>query len=220
MNALIILFIISYLLYAFNCDLSFIYLYLGLIFVYTVFTQYVFCKTPFNSFRNKTTVSSWGSPNDSHLYGKVKLNVTEIESYLETLSNKLGKKITFTIYSIKLLSIILSKFPELNSYIKYGLLNQKPRVDLCCLVEVGGGQDLCNAVVRNCDNKSIETVYDELNDSVIKFRTNKATEHNKKNNVALLLPNFILSLMVQAFSYVSSIGIGFKPFGVSYIKCN
>lgn len=220
MNALIILFIISYLLYSFQCDLKFLFTYVFIVLVYTIITQFILLPTPFNSMRNKTTVASWGAPNDPHIYGKIKLNVTDVEPYLETLSKKLGKKITFTLYSIKLLAIVISKLPEINSFIKYGLINKKVGVDLCCLVAIGDGDDLANAVVRSSDVKSVEKIHDELNDSVKKLRSRKNEEHNKKNNIALAVPNFILACMVQIFSYISSIGLGFKPFGVSLIFFN
>eukprot|EP00340_Litonotus_pictus_P000649 CAMPEP_0170520986 /NCGR_PEP_ID=MMETSP0209-20121228/6316_1 /TAXON_ID=665100 ORGANISM="Litonotus pictus, Strain P1" /NCGR_SAMPLE_ID=MMETSP0209 /ASSEMBLY_ACC=CAM_ASM_000301 /LENGTH=268 /DNA_ID=CAMNT_0010807609 /DNA_START=87 /DNA_END=893 /DNA_ORIENTATION=+ len=165
--------------------------------------------------RHKTTVASWETPNDPHIYGKVKINVTKIDSYLEDLTKKLGKKITYTLYSIKLLALVLGKFPELNSFIKYGLLNAKDSVDVCCLVAIGDGNDLANSVIRGCDRKTIEEIHDELQNSVHKLRTKKDENHNKKNRVAMLLPNFILALIVQITSYIASIGIGFKPFGVT-----
>lgn len=214
MNALIIIFVLTYIMYSFLYDLKFILLFFGLSILYTILTQFLMLPTPFTSMRHITTIASWSSPNDPHVYGKLELDISKVEEYIDKLSKKLNKKITITVYSLKLISIVLSKFPDLTCYIKYGKLNEKENIDLCCLVAVGEGEDLCNAVINSCELKSIEQIHDELNDNAEKYRKKKNEDHNKKNVLANFIPNFILALLVQAFSYISSIGLSFKPFGV------
>lgn len=216
MNALIFIFILSYVLYSINFDLRFFLIFFSLTFIYSIIQRY-FLKTPFVGMRDSMLISSWGTPNDPHIYGKVTLDITKIEKYLDQLSNKLGKKITLTLFSIKLLSIVISKFSDINTYIKYGKLNVKKTVDLCCLVAIENGKDLANSVIRDCSSKSIKEISDVLDDEVNKLRNKKMDDHNKKNNVALILPNFILAVMVQATSWISSIGVGFSPFGVNFL---
>lgn len=214
MNALIIIFVLTYLLYSCIYDLNFILLFLGLSVLYTILTQFLMLPTPFTSMRHITTIASWSSPNDPHVYAKLELDITKVEEYIEKLSKKVNKKITITVYALKLISIVLSKFPDLACYIKYGKLNEKENIDLCCLVAVGEGEDLCNAVIEKCELKSIEQIYDELNANAEKYREKKNLDHNKKNVIAKIIPNFIMALLVQVFSYISSIGLSFKPFGV------
>jgi len=216
MNALIVIFLLSYLMYTFIHDKNFLILYGVLVFIYTIVTQKLIFPTSFDKMRNKLTIATWGTPNDPQIYGQIELDVTKVEPYLEQLSKKIGKKITFTMYSIKLLSLIINKFPELNSYIKYGLLNAKDGVDLCCLVAIGDGEDLANAVIQNSDKKNISTIINELEDSVKNLREKKNKDHNQKGKIANAVPNFILAILVQLFSYISSIGLGFKPVGVSF----
>jgi hypothetical protein len=215
MNALIIIFLLSYVLYSINNDIKFLFIYASIVGIYTLLTQKLFYKTPWTKFRNVSTVASWGAPNDPHIYGKIILDITKIESYLADLSKKLNKKLTLTLFSIKLIAIVLQKYPQLNAYIKYGKLNEKPQVDICCLVQVGDGDDLANSVIRNCSHKSLGAIHDELVDNVKQLQTRKNMDHNQKNIFATHVPNFLLACMIQVFSYIGSIGIGLKMFGVS-----
>lgn len=214
MNALIILFIFSYALYAFNYSMITLLVFAFLVIVYTVLTQVVFFKTPFTHMRNKVTVASWQSPSDPQIYAKIKLDVTKISEYLEKRSKEEGKKMTLTLFSIKLLSMVIKKVPQLNSYIKYGVMQSKDDVDLCCLVAIGDGADLANAVVKSCNKKSLNSINTELEDNVTQLRQRKNKDHNQKSAISSKVPNFILSLLIQASSYFSSIGVGLKALGM------
>lgn len=213
MNALLVIFFLSYLTYSIFYNFSFILLYALLLFLYIIFTQVLYFKTPFDKMRNKATVASWNSPSDPHLYAKIKLNVTKIDDYLNKISTK-DRKITYTLYTIKLMSIVLSKFPSLNTYIKYGVINSKQSVDLCCLVTVGEGKDLANATIKETEKKTVFQIHDELQDSVKSFRKEKNVDHNKKNKIANKIPSFLLSPLIQITSYLSSIGFSFKAIGL------
>lgn len=217
MNALMVLFFLTYLVYSLKYDWMFYMIYITLVATYTYVTQYLLLKTPFDHMRNKVTVGSWSSPSDPQLYGKIKLNVTKIEDYLVKKSKEVGKKLTYTIYSIKLLSLVINKFPTLNTYIKYGSIRDKLAVDLCCLVTLGDGNDLANSVIRDSEKKSIVEINDELQDSVDKLRSKKNKDHNQKGKIAQMIPSFLLAPLVQITSYLSSIGIGIKALGVSCI---
>jgi len=65
-------------------------------------------------------VASWGPLNDPQIYAKLKLDITKIEPYLAEKSKETGQKITLTVYIIKLLSIVLNKYPQMQGYIKFG----------------------------------------------------------------------------------------------------
>ena len=217
MNAGIFVFILSYIIYNYMFDVKPLIIYACLIIIYTVLTQFIYFKTPYNTMRNKTTVASWQAPSDPHIYGKVKLNVVMIEDFLKKKSKEYNKKITYTLYAIKLISLVIRKVPAFNTYIKYGIIKNREAVDLCCLVTIGDSDDLANAVIKKCDIKSILDISNELDNSVKTYRNKKDNDHNQKNKIYSSIPNFILGVMVQILSYISSIGIGFKPIGVRLI---
>lgn len=120
MNALIVIFIISYLLYSFSYDWKFLGIFLSLTAVYHVLTQTnLILKSEFKGFRNKFTVATWYSPDDPHIYGKVKLNIKRMMPYLERKAKESNlEKITITLFTIKLIALLLNKYPSLSSYVR------------------------------------------------------------------------------------------------------
>jgi len=120
MNALLFIFFITYGVYAAVYNFKFWVIYVALISLYFYITQVKYFNTIYTSIRRKITVATWGPINDPQIYSKVKLDITKIEPYLLQKSNEIGQKITITIFIIKLMSILLKKYPQLNGYIKFG----------------------------------------------------------------------------------------------------
>lgn len=120
MNAILIIFYISFLSYCLCNNLKFILIYLTLIGLYTYITQYKIFKDFVNSARKKVMISTWTKSYDPQVYSKIKIDISKIESYLEQKSKEIGEKLTLTIYAIKLISILLKKYPELCGFIKHG----------------------------------------------------------------------------------------------------
>jgi hypothetical protein len=120
MNALIYIFLITYGVYALFNSITFWLVYITLMGLYYYITQVKFFKTPYLSTRRKVMVASWGPLNDPQIYAKLKLDITKIEPYLAEKSKETGEKITLTVFIIKLLSIVLNKYPQMQGYIKFG----------------------------------------------------------------------------------------------------
>lgn len=120
MNAILVIFFISFISYCFFNNIKFIIIYFSLIGLYTYLSQFVLFKNVFNSARRKIQIGTWGKSFDPQTYSKVKIDISKIEPYLEQKSKEIGDKITMTIYAIKLMSIVLKKYPEINGYINYG----------------------------------------------------------------------------------------------------
>lgn len=120
MNTLIVVFFLSHFIYSIFNNCLFLVFYLVAVGTYYYVTQIRFFKTPYNSIRNKTTIATWSSQTDPLTYIKLKIDITRMEKYLEKISSETGEKITLTIFIIKLMSIVLKKFPEINGYINLG----------------------------------------------------------------------------------------------------
>ena len=120
MNAILVIFFISFFCYCLFNNIKFIIIYFSLIGLYTYLTQFVMFSNVINSVRRKIQIGTWGKSFDPQTYSKVKIDISRIEPYLEKKSKEIGDKITLTIYAIKLMSIVLKKYPEINGYINYG----------------------------------------------------------------------------------------------------
>jgi hypothetical protein len=120
MNAILGIFLISYGIYALFYNFTFWIIYISLVTSYLFLTQFKFFNNTMNSIRRKVSIATWGETTDPQTYVKIKLDITKMEEYLEEQSKLINDKITITVYVIKLLSIVLKKYPELYGYIKFG----------------------------------------------------------------------------------------------------
>lgn len=188
MNALICIFIITYGIYALFYNFKFWLIYIFLIVSYHYLTQVKFFQTIYKSTRRRMIIATWGQINDPQIYSKVTLDITKIEPYLLQKSKEIGEKITLTIFTIKLMALVLKKYPELYGYIKFGKYVDKDSVDICCLVAVGEGEDLVNTTVKNADSKDFKEICEDLHQGVENIRAKKNHEHNKKMGIISFLP--------------------------------
>jgi len=123
MNSILVLFFISFLSYSLFNNIKFIVIYLILVGLYTYITQFLFFKNAVNSIRRKVMIGSWTQSFDPQVYSKVNIDISKVEPYLEQKSKEIGEKLTLTTYTIKLISILLKKYPEICGFIKHGKVN-------------------------------------------------------------------------------------------------
>lgn len=186
MNALLLIFFITYGIYSFFENVYFWMIYLALIFTYVYATQ---LWVPYKEYLSrKISIATWSAPFDPQTYTSIKLNITKVEPYLAQISSQINDKITLTIYAIKLMAVILKKHPEVYGFIKFGRYLPKDNVDICCLVQVGDGKELANTTIKNCENKSFTEISKELKESVALLRQKKNKDQNKKMNILYYVP--------------------------------
>jgi pyruvate/2-oxoglutarate dehydrogenase complex dihydrolipoamide acyltransferase (E2) component len=65
-------------------------------------------------------MGSWDYSYDPQVYAAINLDISKMEKYIEDKSTETGEKITLTIFIIKLMSLVLKKYPQLYGYIKLG----------------------------------------------------------------------------------------------------
>ncbi len=61
-------------------------------------------------------------------------------------------------------------------------------MDICCLVQVGDGQDLANKTIKSVEKKDFKEICNDLNQGVVKLRNKNNEEHNKKMKIVNALP--------------------------------
>lgn len=186
MNALLLIFFITYGVYSFFYNLHFWVIYLILVFTYIYITQ--LCVPNSSTLTEKTSIATWSTPYDPQTYTQIKLNITKIESYIEEISKKINTKITLTTYAIKLMSLVLKKHPEVYGFIKFGRYLPKDNVDICCLVQVDDGKELANTTIKSCDLKDFNEITNELKSSVKEIRDKKNKSQRNQQNILSLIP--------------------------------
>ena len=217
MNSLMIIFFLSYGLYAFFYNFKFWCIYIALILLYYYFTQQTFYHSLRCNIGKKINYTAWSTPYDPQIYTTIKLDITKIIPYLEKKSEELkdiNEHYKVTSFVIKLMSIVLKKYPAVYGYIKFGRYEPKNNVDICCLVNVGEGKELANTTIKNCEEKTMREIHIELKNNANALKQRKDENQNTKMNLYKILPTFLLGPANQIFSYISSIGAQFKPIGL------
>ena len=217
MNSLLIIFFLSYGIYAFFYNFKFWLIYIILLILYYIFTQQTFYHSVKCNIGKKICYSAWSNPYDPQIYTTIKLDITKIIPYLEKKSEELkdlNEHYKVTTFTIKLMSLVLKKYPAVYGYIKFGRYEPKEGIDICCLVNVGEGKELANTTIKNCETKTLKEIHMELNTSAKLLKERKNKDQNKKMNLYRLIPTFIMGPMTQIFSYISSIGIKVKSLGL------
>ena len=214
-NAILIIFFLSYGLYSFFNNFKFWLLYIFFITIY-----YFIAKKKFSNSTNQTNIpkkinyTSWSNPYDPQTYTTLKLDITKILPYLKKKEEQIKVHLTPTIFTIKLMSIILKKYPEVYGYIKFGIYELKEGVDICCLVEVGGGKELANTTVYNCEKKTFQEIQTEFEKNVKSLKSRKNKNQNFKMKIFKYVPTFLSGAFTQVVSYLSSIGLKFDALGL------
>ena len=213
-NAFLMIFLLSYGMYAYYHNFKFWVIYVIFIIIYYIISSFKLYTNRQTNISKKINYTSWTNNYDPQTYTTIKLDITKIIPYLKKKSEEIGVHLTPTIFSIKLMSIILKKYPEVYGYIKFGRYDTKEGVDICCLVEVGDGKELANTTIANCETKDFVKITNELNDSVKLLRARKNKDQNIKMLIFKLIPTFIGGPFLQVFSYLSSIGFRITALGL------
>jgi len=214
MNAILIIFFLSYGLYSFFNNSKFWFIYILLIIMYYLIAKFKFSSDNKNDISKKINYTSWSNPYDPQTYATLRLDITKIVPYLKEKSEQIKRHITPTIFTVKLMAIILKKYPEVYGYIKFGVYDTKDGVDICCLVQVGDGKELANTTITNCDKKNFQQITDELVESVKLLRARKNKDQNFKMKIFKFIPTYITGPFTQIVSYLSSIGVKFDALGL------
>ena len=125
---------------------------------------------------------------DPSVYAKVKFDLTKAKTFIEDLSKKTGKKITLTVFWIKVVGEVFKNIPECNEMIRFGLKVKREDVDLGILVNVGD-KDLANMTIRNVPGKTMSEISDELYREADIYRKEKNKTHNNGLRALRKLPS-------------------------------
>ena len=214
MNSLLIIFFLSYGLYAFFNNFKFLIIYTIFISIYYYIVRKNELKQKNINVSNKINHSIWSNIHEPDTYITVKLDITKIVPYLKKKSEQIKENITPTIFTIKLMAIVLRKYPEVYGYIKFGRYEPKSGIDICSIVQVGEGSELANCTIQNCETKNFKQITKELNDSVKILRARKNKDQNIKMKMFKFVPTFLTGPITQIVSYLSSIGVKVKAIGL------
>lgn len=142
-------------IYSMLFDRRFIFIYLGIIGVYCLgafFTP----NSKFNSLRRKIMIASWTAPSESNILNNWEMDVTTVLAYFKTFPEK--NRPTLTHFVIKVMGKLLADAPDINGRIVFGKYVPYDKVNVSCLVDVNGGEDLAAVLFEEVDKMSISDI--------------------------------------------------------------
>ena len=94
------------------------------------------------SMRRKIAIASWSAPREGNIYGKLSLDMTNVNKYIKYLRNSSSEKITITHLVGRAAALALAECPDLNGRIFMGKYYPHDTVDIAFLVSLEDGKDL------------------------------------------------------------------------------
>lgn len=162
-------------------------MYLYAIGLYTLFYTFQHRST-FHSPTKKFNMAGYNQSFDPTIYAKVKFDLTKAREFMAKKEKETGKKISVTLFWIKVVAEVFNNLPECNEIIRFGLKAKRTDVDMGILVNVGDGKDLANMTMRDIPNRTFADLSDELYREADVFKKEKNVEYNKSKSILRLLP--------------------------------
>ncbi len=173
----------------------------------------------------KISVGMWKRPADPTIYGYEIVDVEELLTYLDEVSEASGEKVTITTYLTKLISDVLAEYPKLNSIVVGNRVMQREHIDAFCQVavanEAGGSADLSGVKLRDSDSMTLPEIAARLHSRAERIRKGQDEEIEQTKSVLDKIPPLVLPQLmrvVDVLTYVvpfdlSKLGIRDDPFG-------
>jgi pyruvate dehydrogenase E2 component (dihydrolipoamide acetyltransferase) len=167
------------------------------------------------SLRRKLAIATWASPREGNIYGKLTLDVTEAQRYIEHVRQTTGEKITVTHLVGKAAAMALKEEPSLNGRILFRRFVPFETVDLSFLVTVEDGADLAKAKVERADEKSVADIAGELREQAGKLRRGNDEQFEKSKGPLKLMPRWMLPRFLWLVGWLTSaLGLDLSNFGL------
>ena len=167
------------------------------------------------SLRRKLVIASWTRPTEGNIFGKLLLETTNVERYIEHLRETTDKKITISHVVGKAAAMALAQAPGLNGRILLGRYIPHETVDITYLVAIEEGGNLAKAKVDNTDQKSLVEICDELGAMAERLRSGKDENFKKSMGPLEALPSWLIRPILWLTGWLtSSLGVEMKMFGL------
>ena len=160
--------------------------------------------SPNITYFRKLAIGSWKAPNDSTYYGKVELNLTEINALLEKLNSNNQHKITINHVMAKIMGLIFERYPELN----ITLLRNKPkyRKHISAFFQTHlrskKGYDLLGINVENVHQKSLQEIANEVAEKSLQLRQKQDRPMEAAKTSIRLFPLRLMSVAVSCLNFL------------------
>lgn len=167
------------------------------------------------STRKKLAIASWTRPTEGNIFGKLTLDLTHTQQYIDFVRREKGEKITITHIVGCAAGKTLKASPDINGRIVLGRYIPHKSADVTFLVSLEGGKDLAKVKVRDADTKTTIDVARELRPRAKQLRDGKDVEFEKSKPLVRLLPTWLIRPVLWFSGYFTgALGFNLKALGL------
>lgn len=213
MNALGILLIVVIIVYLTLYTNGYWKYFLGLIIPYYIFTQLIFADLKLNTPKKKFFICSWTHPFDSQIYASLKLDGSNLRSFLSSYNKEHKTQIGITTFFMKLIGNIFLKYPKLNGNVLFGLFLAKQRIDLSLMVTLDNG-DTEIVTIKDVNTLSLDELNLKMKEKKDQINKRLDVNVNRRRFFSSILPTFLLSPFLRIMSYLSNCGVNLSWIGL------
>ena len=172
-------------------------------------------KQSFMTVRRKLVIASWTRPTEGNIYGKLTVDATQAQRYVDHVRERSGEKVTITHLVGKACALALAQAPSLNGRIFLGRYVPHDTVDITFLVALEGGGNLAKAKVAQTDKKSVADIARELREMAERLRQGKDDQFKKSQGPLHALPTWLIRPILWLTGWLTgALGIEMKVFGL------
>ncbi len=154
------------------------------------------------SIRSKIRIATWNDSGDPTVFGKIEVDLTEIDNFLEKYNEKNpDNKLTYTVIFAKAFGQGLSTSKHLSGKIAFGAFVPSNQVNISVLCDIGG-TNLANVLVEGCDKNSLKELNDQLKRKVKSLKMGKDKDFNKQTLLGSLIPSFLTQIILVVSSWI------------------
>lgn len=171
--------------------------------------------------RRKLAIASWTAPSEGNIYGKLRLDCTNVLRYIDHLRATTGEKVTMTHIVGRAVGLALAQTPSLNGRIFLGRYIPHDRVAVAFLVSIEEGGNLAKFKVDDVDKKGTGALARELREGAQRLQKGQDAAFQKSQGPLKLLPTWLIRPLVRLSGWltacaglsVPALGLEQFPFG-------
>lgn len=168
-----------------------------------------------NPTRRKLAIATWAAPSEGSIFGKLTVDASKIQGYVDHVRQSTGEKITVTHIVGKAVAHALARTPSLNGRIRLGSYVPFDTVDVSFLVALEDGKDLAKVKIEQLDKKPVTAVAAELRRRAEKVRKGQDEEFEKSKGLLKVLPTWVLRPLLMLIGWLTaSLGVSVPALGL------
>ena len=168
-----------------------------------------------NPLRRKLILSTWRSPTEGNIYGKLTVDAKNALSYLAFRSQVTGQKHTMTHFVGRAIGQAIKETPDINGFIRFGKFVPHKEVAVSFLVALEDGKNLGQVKLSDVDQMQIQDVSKALMTKANQQRTGQDTDLKQSLAAIRLLPKILVRPTLWLTGFItSSLGWSISLFGL------